>query len=78
MIHRGTVEFSGESKAVWRECHFDKFVDEPLAESIYLAKIKAKNKGFKKKQLDELLSTDSYLLPETVISLNLADGYINK
>jgi ATP-dependent Clp protease protease subunit len=78
MIHYGSTEVTGNTKDVIKFTEFVKTVDEPVIEGIYLERIRKKNKGFTQKQLEKLLSTDTYLLPDRVIGLGLADGLVGE
>jgi len=72
MIHYGSTGYAGHSKNFIKWAKEEEALND-IMEGIYLEKIKIKKPRFNKKHLRELLKFDTFLSPEEVIELNLAD-----
>jgi ATP-dependent Clp protease protease subunit len=72
MIHNGSTELGGKTNDVMSSIKFEERLNK-ICEDIYLKKIKEKKPRFTRKQLQELLKTDTYFTAEEAAKIGLAD-----
>lgn len=72
MIHYGMLGGTGNAKDFYKWSDHGKSMDR-WSEEIYLKRIQEKNPGFRLKQLQKMLSVDTFLSAQDTVDLGLAD-----